>query len=302
MWASLRARRLRRRRRSAVLGSILASGLVNRRRRRRRPTGSASSELGRRSRSPRWARRSRSRGGAGARRRSRCRAPTGLEGQVVQGQAAEDVVHDRLRHPDVGVVGEAGGLEAQVGELRDVGLQRDAVLQADRDRDREGVHHAGQGRALLAELEEDLAELAVVVGAGGHVALGAADGERRGPRGARLRQPLAGRGVDDLLDRPWRGLGRRGVGTGTLVLLGALRLAVGQRLADLAVVAVDRGRLEAELPRLQVDVLDLLDRGVLRQVDRLGDRAGQERLGGRHHPHVAHRLEGPRTHRASKTS
>ena len=51
-------------------------------------------------------------------------ALAGLEVQVVQGQAAEDVVHDRLRHPDVGVVGEAGRLEAQVGELRDVGLQR----------------------------------------------------------------------------------------------------------------------------------------------------------------------------------
>ena len=56
----------------------------------------------------------------------------------------------------------------------------------------------------------------------------------------------------------------------------------------LAVVAVDRERLQAELPALQVDVLDLLDRGVLGQVDRLGDRTGQERLGRRHHPHVAH--------------
>ena len=82
-----------------------------------------------------------------------------------------------------------------------------------------------------------------------------------------------------------------------LVLLRGLALAVGQRLADLAVVAVDRGRLEAELPRLEVDVLDLLDRGALGQVDRLGDRAGQERLGGRHHPDVAHRLQGAGTHR-----
>ena len=185
-----------------------------------------------------------------------------VEVEVVQRQAAEDVVHDRLRHPHVGVVGQAGRLEAQVGELRDEGLQRHAVLQADRDRDREGVHHAGQGRALLAELEEDLAELAVVVGAGGQVALGAADGERRGLRGAALRQALADRAVlDDLLDD--LGLGGRGVG-----LVGLRRpwpsATVGQRLADLAVVAVDRERLEAELPALQVDVLDLLDRGASR--------------------------------------
>ena len=36
--------------------------------------------------------------------------------------------------------------------------------------------------------------------------------------------------------------------------------------------------------------------GRLRQVHRLGDRAGQERLAGRHHPHVAHRGQRPRTH------
>ena len=57
-----------------------------------------------------------------------------------------------------------------------------------RDRDREGVHHAGQGRALLAELEEDLAEAVVGVGAGGQVALGATDGER-----GRLARPRFGR-------------------------------------------------------------------------------------------------------------
>ena len=35
----------------------------------------------------------------------------------------------------------------------------------------------------------------------------------------------------------------------------------------------------------------------LRQVDGLGDRPGQERLAGRHHPHVTHRRERPGTHR-----
>src|SRR3954451_19268340 len=44
-------------------------------------------------------------------------------------------------------------------------------------------------------------------------------------------------------------------------LVGALGLGVGQRLTHLAVVAVDRGRLQPELPGLQVDILDLLDRG-----------------------------------------
>jgi hypothetical protein len=48
-----------------------------------------------------------------------------------------------------------------------------------------------RGRALLAELEEDLAQLAVVVGAGGHVALGSAHREASGARLAALREALA---------------------------------------------------------------------------------------------------------------
>ena len=72
--------------------------------------------------------------------------------------------------------------------------------------------------------------------------------------------------------------------------------AVGQRLADLAVVAVDGQRLQAHLPALDVDLLDLLDRRVLGQVDRLGDRTGQERLDRGHHPDVAHGRDGARAH------
>ena len=143
----------------------------------------------------------------------------GVEVEVVEGQTTEDVVHDRLRHAHVRVVRQTGRLEAQVGELLDEGLERHAVLQADRDGDREGVHHAGQGRALLAELEEDLAELRVVVGAGREVALGATDGERGRLRGAALGQTATDRAVlDDLLDLD---LGGRSVG-GVLVLGGGI--------------------------------------------------------------------------------
>jgi hypothetical protein len=78
-------------------------------------------------------------------------------GQVVEGEAAEDVVHHRGRDAYVRVVGHAGRVEPHVGELGDVGLKRDAVLQANRDRHRERVHHAGQRRPLLTELEEHLA-------------------------------------------------------------------------------------------------------------------------------------------------
>src|SRR6202043_3619958 len=46
-----------------------------------------------------------------------------LVGQVVQGQAAEDVVHHRAGQPDVRVVGQAGRLEPHVGEFGHVRVQ-----------------------------------------------------------------------------------------------------------------------------------------------------------------------------------
>ena len=90
--------------------------------------------------------------------------------------------------------------------------------------------------------------------------------------------------------RGWRGCG----GTG----FGGLLPGVRERLADLAVVAVDGQRLQAELPALEVDPLDLLDGGAFRHVDRLADRAGQVRLDGGHHPDVAHRADRALAHRA----
>src|SRR6185436_5714723 len=110
-------------------------------------------------------------------------------------------------------------------------------------------HHAGEGGALLAQLDEDLAEPVVGVGAGGEVALRAADGERHGLAGALLGQaPPHGAGLERLV---------------RLLPVGLGRLARRERLADLAVVAVYRERLEAELPALPVDALDLLDGGRL---------------------------------------
>src|SRR6266508_404955 len=60
-----------------------------------------------------------------------------LDVQVVDGQPAGDVVDQALGDADVGVVGDAVGLEDHVGELGHVDLERHAVLQAHADRDRE---------------------------------------------------------------------------------------------------------------------------------------------------------------------
>ena len=60
-----------------------------------------------------------------------------------------------------------------------------------------------------------------------------------------------------------------------------------QRLGELGAVAVERVGLERELPGQQVGRLAVLDRGVVRHVDGLGDRARDERLRRRHHADVA---------------
>src|SRR5690606_23899066 len=64
-----------------------------------------------------------------------------------------------------------------------------------------------------------------------------------------------------------------------------------QRLAPLRVFAIDRDGLQAELPPLDVDVVDFVDRRVLGHVDGLGNRPAHEGLDGRHHFDVPHVMD-----------
>src|SRR5205085_3295972 len=116
------------------------------------------------------------------------------------------------------------------------------------------------------------------------------DAERGRDARPLLRQALA--------DRVGESGGSRRLDGRSVLLAVVLALAAGQWLADLAVVAVDRERLEAELPALEVDVRDVLDGRRLRHVDRLADGARDEGLHRGHHPDVAHRGDGPLTHGA----
>jgi hypothetical protein len=79
-----------------------------------------------------------------------------------------------------------------------------------------------------------------------------------------------------------------------------LLLGGGQRLGHLAVVAVDGDGLHAEAPGVDVELLHLLDRGLLGEVDGLGDGAGDEGLDGRHHPHVTGVVDRVVAHRAGE--
>ena len=64
-------------------------------------------------------------------------------------------------------------------------------------------------------------------------------------------------------------------------------LFVVERRAALGAIAVDGDRLEPELPALDVGVHDVLDRRLVREVHRLGDRAAEERLRRGHHVECA---------------
>ena len=174
--------------------------------------------------------------------------------QELRRQPPEDVVDDRLREADVRVLRHARRLEADVAELVDEILQRHAVLQRVADRLRERVGEARDRRAFLRHRQEQLAGLAVLVEADGDVALVAGDVEL-----VRDRLPLVGQPVTAR-----RGFGAVGAGRDGLLVLRRV-----ERLRALAAVAVDRHGLRADPPRVDVGLLDLLDRRGLRHVDGL---------------------------------
>ena len=181
-------------------------------------------------------------------------------GQVVERQAAEQVVDDRRGEAQVRVVGHPGRLEAHVGERLDERPQRHAVLQAVADALGQRVHDPGERRTLLGDGEEHLAGLAVVVLADRREALAVGDAELERAATAAARQLAAHRPVDDPLDvRSTIALDDLRGASGDRRRTGRPLLHRRQRLADLAVVAVDRHGLEAELPRQQVQRLDVLD-------------------------------------------
>ncbi len=99
------------------------------------------------------------------------------------------------------------------------------------------------------------------------------------------------------------GLGcRRGVlGCGTSRRAGRPGLlGGGEGLGHLAVVAVDGHRLDPHPPGVDVQLLYVLDRHVLGEVDRLRDGPRDERLDRPHHADVAEVVDGVVPHRAGE--
>ena len=172
-------------------------------------------------------------------------------------------------------------------------------MQAERDRDGEVVHHRAEGGALLVHVDEDLAEAAVVVFAGAQIDLVAADDRLLGVALAAVGQLLALADAHDALDDALDDLlgdlrGARGGRLRDERLDRVVRLVVVigderrvQRLRQLRAVAIEGVGLQRQLPGEHVGVLAVLDGGVVRHVDGLGDRARDEGLRRRHHADVA---------------
>ena len=64
-----------------------------------------------------------------------------------------------------------------------------------------------------------------------------------------------------------------------------------QRLTEFATIAIQRIRLETEFPTEAIARADVGNGRIIRKVDRLRDRAGNERLRRRHHADVTFRLD-----------
>ena len=92
--------------------------------------------------------------------------------EVRNRQFAEDVIQDRGGILDrVIALHHARRFKAGEGESLDIFVQGDAVLQADRDRDGEVVHHGAEARTFLVHVDENLAQAAIAVFAGAQVNL-----------------------------------------------------------------------------------------------------------------------------------
>ena len=88
------------------------------------------------------------------------------------------------------------GLESREGEAVHELLERNAVLEAQRNGDGEAVHQRAEGGALLVHVDEDLAQRAVLVFAGAQVDLLPADARLLGETlGASWAGACAGAGV-----------------------------------------------------------------------------------------------------------
>src|ERR1700757_1675588 len=90
-------------------------------------------------------------------------------------EPAEDVIHDRLGKADLGVAAPPARLEPRMRKFLAEQLERDSMLQRDRDGQSKAVHEPRDGRAFLGHGDEDFARAAVGIEADSDVAFVSSD-------------------------------------------------------------------------------------------------------------------------------
>ena len=211
---------------------------------------------------------------------------------------AEHIVENGGRILDAVIaLHQARRLEAGEGEGLHIFLQRHAILKAERDGDGEIVHQRAEGRAFLVHVDEDFADLAVIVLAGAQIDFVAADQCLLRIALATVGQTFSGALHDTfhhtLGDHAGTLLRRRGDDAfGHAFLFRFVQILVFEnlrveRLGKLGAVAVERIGFEAQLPGKHIGLVAFLYASIVRHVDRLGDRAGDEGLRRRHHADMA---------------
>ena len=215
--------------------------------------------------------------------------------EIADRQFAEDIVEDRGGILDrVIALHHARRFEPGEGEGFDKLFQRHAVLQAHGNGDCKVVHHGAEARTFLVHVDEDLAQPPVAIFAGAQIHLVAADDGLLGIALATFRQLFAV-GADDLLDDhlfhdlfgQHGGLFLHGTrGEDFFGFLVIFDQRGRERLAELGAIAIKRVGLDPQRVREFVGRQRFLDRGRVRHVDRLGNRARDERLRRRHHVNV----------------
>ena len=216
--------------------------------------------------------------------------------EVRHSQLAEDVIEDRGRRLDrVVPLHHPCGFELGKGERIDELFERHAVLQTNRDRDGKVVHHRAEASTLFVHVEENLTEATVSIFARPEINLVSAHDRLLGIPLTALWHLFAVAAHDlfddDLFDHllgQHRSFFHWVAGFEDLCrLFVILNQRRSERLGQFRPITVERVRLNAEAPRQFVSLLAVLNRRIIRHVDRLRDRTRDERLRRSHHGDVA---------------
>src|SRR5580692_10726379 len=208
-----------------------------------------------------------------------------LPSQKPQLQPAEDVVHDRLGKPDVGIASPPARLKPRMRELFAQQLQRHAMLQRNGRSQRKAIHQPRDRRSFLGHGDEQLARLPIRIEPDGDVTLMPSDIELVRDRSPFLLQLMPNRARRRIqIVFLWSSRSPRVF----LRRVGSLSPSRRKRLRLLAPIPINRNSLQSKLPGLKISLRDVFHRSILRKIHGLRYSPRDKRLRSRHHPQMPH--------------